>query len=623
MFLLFVKPLLVFLICLILSLTPVKTSAAETDLWTRVDDYGDNYDDFYSETESELAFGLFDSDSLYTEDTALTESDLAEPSMEEAAPSDPGMNEPEASDETADPAAVPVSSGIDTVLLIDISGSMVRSDPNHLTLQAAKGLAEELAAEKGSRIAIVPFSDMPGDILPLTELNSEDDVSSVEKWISALTYTNRDTDIGLAMSKAWDILSKDQTGAHQSILLLTDGAIDLPKAEDEESAEKESLTNALVTAERARKSGCIIETLTLSGSEASDTNLMTYLAERTGGKTHSVASADELPALFTDISKRLISAFREADQKKAAEPEKQKAETETESETMTETETETDAYLMLSGAVDGPVTIKGLYPTLGTASIDLSHLFSSSDSSSYISYGAFSEDNTVASCRTQDSLLTVSGVHNGTTLITAYAALEDGSRKETTFTLSIASLIPGKSELLLILSAAAVLLSSVLGFLYFKNGLPARKPSGPRVHHSKSKTIRGSLSWYVRSEGEHVFGIPAQRSVSLSSFTGRVKLSEIMQDESLEGAALNRVYLEGTENGIRVVSRSRAIAVQAGDGQLGSEITLSKAGRFRVYCETQRGKTAIIALYLREGKKGYGQRFSTDEDDERTHLLAS
>ncbi len=545
-------------------------------------------------------------------------------------PDDTGETE-EYSGETApetekeDLSPIP-SCGTDAVLVIDVSGSMKQSDPNYLCRKAAMDFAGRIGQDDASRIGLVIFSDTIQDVIPLTGFDPDDPDNEITQHLNALTYTNGDTDIGSAMEEASRMLCADNseqtldggsqeiTGSRtRSILLLTDGEIDLPKAADEEAAEKESLTKALLTIENAKQENIVIHTVTLDLTRDLDRNLMTYMADSTGGTASLVTDAADLKAAFL----QLYDHIKNQHPKEPETEEMTEAETESETEEMTETETETEKQsipiVRTVGNINGPVHLKGLLPGMCKAQLSLSDLFTLEGSSSYgsqLSCTAYAEDNTIVSCAIEGNTLTMKGLKNGSSTVHLYAEPAYGDFGDTgqgtlTFSVQIDALIPSPVYLLLIPSLAA--LAVLLVFFL-------------RHRQSGSYDLSGTLQWYVRGENEKIFGIPGQTAADLSDYGSKVRLSELVRDDLVSDADLDKVVIRGLEEGILITSRSSGCMLQAAGCDCVKSLEMPESGRFKILCETDHGKAAVIAYYSSEEQYRTEPSYE-DDSEERTRML--
>ncbi len=524
--------------------------------------------------------------------------------------------------------------GTDAVLVIDVSGSMIHTDPDYYCRQAALDFLGSLSDEGTLRASLITFSDSLESVTPLSEFDPEDPENELARRISELTYTKGDTDIGLAMEKATQILKEaDLDGRSKCILLLTDGEIDLPAAPDEEAAEKESQTRALMAVEDAKSENIVIHTVALDLSEDQDRNLLDYMARSTGGTYNKVDQASMLEQIFVQLSeqaKAQARAAREARERalmEAMAETETEPEPETESETETETESETEPLptVIVKGSPDGPVRLKGILPDMCTGEIDLSELFSLDlagvSSSDSIFYTAYSDNNDLVSCSIKDGLLTLSGQKNGKCTIYIYAepaspvpsdpaSVSPEDQAQLTFTVEVDALLP--SVLYLILPAGILAAFLMLGGLVFFHFRANRYALG------------GELSWYVKGEHEKVFGMPTQSSVDLSEYGRNARLDELVQDELTNGGRLDKVILSGHADGICIKSRSSSCLIAAPGRQPSNKLVLSDSGRFRILFETENGKAAVIASYT---APYYGDEFEDynepyeGQNEDQTRML--
>lgn len=199
--------------------------------------------------------------------------------------------------------AVPVqrSSNMDVVLVIDVSGSMKKTDPEKIALEGAK-LFVDMMENSGSRAGLVAFSHELVQVYNLTAINSGSDKASLKNAIDTLQFSG-DTDIGTAVEKAVEMLTSVQdVGNNKMVLFFTDGEIDLPKGSpsetEAENLSKEKSESAIVNAAAAN---IPIYTIGLNVNGGVDTDLISKMASSTEAKNNIVTAAGELPAIFNDI----------------------------------------------------------------------------------------------------------------------------------------------------------------------------------------------------------------------------------------------------------------------------------------------------------------------------------
>ena len=379
-------------------------------------------------------------------------------------------------------------------------------------------------------------------------------------------------------------------GNRKWIVLLTDGEIDLPRAENEEEAEKKSLTDALVAVETARRDGFLIDTVALRVTGRIDENLMTYMADMTGGSCHLVENASMLPDLFEQLPEEAIEKMPE-----------------------------TEPPLLMTGTIDETVVLDGLLPRLCRGELNLDSFFSSVDSGE-ISYTAYTADEGIAECSLRGSELQISGLSNGLTKICMRASLENGFSLESSFMIRINALIPSAWYLC---AVPLLLLPAVTGLVFFRK---FRNDPGSIKHDRRwsgrgagggRNQLSGTIQWYVKGEGERIYGLPSRQIIDLAEYDRKIRLSDFVEDELLDGADLSRVFISAAEYGIRIESRTKTCALAAEDTGVVKSLLLEESSRFRVLCETSSGRAAVMALYCTREDREQDE----EEEEERTRLL--
>ena len=183
----------------------------------------------------------------------------------------------------------------DVRIIVDISGSMKETDPNNLRIPAVN-LLLELMPEK-AQAGIWTFGRYVNNLVPVAMV---DDVWRKEAKKSAINISSvglQSNLSGALNDAAWGLGS--DTGYQQSVILLTDGKLDMaksgsPEADQINSAERKKLMTAVL--DKYRAAGANIHTLALS--DLADKNLLQEIALETGGLYSEAENADELMKAF-------------------------------------------------------------------------------------------------------------------------------------------------------------------------------------------------------------------------------------------------------------------------------------------------------------------------------------
>lgn len=191
--------------------------------------------------------------------------------------------------------AIPVAPRPDVRVLIDISGSMKQNDPNNLRRPALAMLVE--LYPKNARGGIWSFAQSADVLVPLQSV-SDGWREAGRRKAAQIGSTGLFTNIPMALERATADLTKADPAYHTSVILMTDGMVDISKVPAENAAATERLFKEIVPKLRAR--GITVHTVALSKS--ADREMMQRLAVDTGG-FFAVAETPE------KLNKAFLQAF--------------------------------------------------------------------------------------------------------------------------------------------------------------------------------------------------------------------------------------------------------------------------------------------------------------------------
>lgn len=168
----------------------------------------------------------------------------------------------------------------DVVLLVDISLSMRKNDPDKKRHSAVRAFAN-LAARDGriSRLGIIAFNENTKNLLELTELKNTEPIANAIKQIGTQGQTN----IGRALLRAGEMLRGSERSA---IILLTDGKNESVAYADEH----------LVLARQK------IPVYTVGLSDQCDKKMLATIAQTTHGKSFWTANNQELTTIYLTLA---------------------------------------------------------------------------------------------------------------------------------------------------------------------------------------------------------------------------------------------------------------------------------------------------------------------------------
>ena len=182
----------------------------------------------------------------------------------------------------------------DVRVIVDISGSMKKNDPNNLRIPAIQLFSQLLPPN--SKSGVWTFGQYVNMLVPLSEVTPE--------WKAEALRTSRQinsvglfTNISGAIERAsfdWDELDPN---SKRSLILLTDGVVDI----SQDKAKNQEARNNLLTSvlPKLKQAGVTIHTIALSNE--ADEPLLNQLASQTDGWYQKALFADELQSVFLKI----------------------------------------------------------------------------------------------------------------------------------------------------------------------------------------------------------------------------------------------------------------------------------------------------------------------------------
>jgi uncharacterized protein (TIGR03503 family) len=194
----------------------------------------------------------------------------------------------------AEDAAIPTSARPDVRVLIDISGSMRQTDPGNLRRPALEMLVQ--LYPKGSRGGIWQFAQGVDVLVPYQDVSGAWRDAGRRK-AAQIGSTGLFTNIPLALEKATADIERPDPRFRTSVILLTDGMVDVSKDSAENAAAGERLLKQIVP--RLRERGVAVHTVALS--KQADRALMQRLAVDTGGLFTLAETPEKLNMAFLQV----------------------------------------------------------------------------------------------------------------------------------------------------------------------------------------------------------------------------------------------------------------------------------------------------------------------------------
>lgn len=189
-------------------------------------------------------------------------------------------------------AQEPVS---DVRVVIDVSGSMKQNDPNNLRAPAMRMLVG-LMPEDDARAGIWTFAKMVNMLVPWREVNDDWRQNAIEQSRQIHSH-GLFTDIELALQKATANQKQADPEYRRSMILLSDGFVDLEPGKTATQASRQRILDKLVP--RLKTLQITVHTIALSDN--ADHELLKALSMATDGWYRQADTAEDLQRIFLHL----------------------------------------------------------------------------------------------------------------------------------------------------------------------------------------------------------------------------------------------------------------------------------------------------------------------------------
>ncbi|MCW9047897.1 MAG: VWA domain-containing protein [Gammaproteobacteria bacterium] len=184
---------------------------------------------------------------------------------------------------------------LDTVVIMDSSGSMKQTDPKQLRKPAAKLFISLL--DNQDRLSVVSFSSKAWPITYLTQLESDKQLNQALRATDKISHKGMYTNIHSAIAKGIEFLKEsDQINREPIIILMSDGQMDVGNKEQSAQLRKKIFEDLLPQLIEHN-----IKIYSIAFTEASDQELLQEVADATDGRYALAASDDVLHKVFSKI----------------------------------------------------------------------------------------------------------------------------------------------------------------------------------------------------------------------------------------------------------------------------------------------------------------------------------
>lgn len=183
---------------------------------------------------------------------------------------------------------------LDVVLLLDVSASMLTSDPQNHRQEAIRGFMALLNEQ--DRLAVLTFGDQVRRISGFVPMDAEQRLRLEAQLLPQMTAQAAYTNLLAALEQGLRELEARRAEAQVLVVLFTDGRMDMGNLEVNERLTRDLKERVLPG---FRSSGARIYGVAFS--EGSDQGLLEEMARHTSGFTHSARRPEDVWRAFGDL----------------------------------------------------------------------------------------------------------------------------------------------------------------------------------------------------------------------------------------------------------------------------------------------------------------------------------
>ena len=187
----------------------------------------------------------------------------------------------------------------DIVFLLDISGSMKKTDQNKISIEIMK-MMTDICSLGDNRVGFVGYNDTIAYSYPLTEVADKEKRATLKKYMGSVEFKG-ETDIGLGLNKSVSMLAKRKNKNRVPVIcMLSDGETDLANSNTgrTEKQSQEDVEQAIAT---AQKNDIKIYTIGLNNQFSEIVDYLETISKQTDGQAYAATSPFQLLEIINGI----------------------------------------------------------------------------------------------------------------------------------------------------------------------------------------------------------------------------------------------------------------------------------------------------------------------------------
>ena len=189
--------------------------------------------------------------------------------------------------------------GCDVVFVLDVSGSMLETDKNRVSIEIIK-MMTDLLSNGDSLVGFIAYNDTIAYSHKLIQVKDNRSRKKIKNYINKVIFSG-ETDIGLGLLKAVDMQCKSNSSNKNKIVcLLSDGKTDLAKSHTGRT-ENDSWQDVENSIKLATENNITIYTIGLNNNFNENVDYLQTISKQTGGESFVASSPFQLIEIINGI----------------------------------------------------------------------------------------------------------------------------------------------------------------------------------------------------------------------------------------------------------------------------------------------------------------------------------
>lgn len=194
----------------------------------------------------------------------------------------------------------------DIVFVLDISGSMKKTDPNKISIEIMK-MMTDICSFQNNRVGFVGYNDTIAYSYDLANVKNSKNKKDLKKYMKSVSFYG-ETDIGLGLKQAVSMLQSREKQTNAPIIcLLSDGETDLTNSNTGRT-EEQSEQDVEDSIALAKENGIKVYTVGLNNNFSEVVDYLEVISKQTDGEAYVASSPFQLLEIINGVVEKYQGA---------------------------------------------------------------------------------------------------------------------------------------------------------------------------------------------------------------------------------------------------------------------------------------------------------------------------